>query len=135
MSLSLSIGTPASFGAFSPGTTREYTASAQATVVSTAGNATLSVADPSSVSTGHLVNGAFFLPQRLQASATSLSGTAAAFAPVGGTSAPTALLSYGMPVSNDPVTLQFKQPVAATDALRTGTYGKALTFTLSTTTP
>jgi hypothetical protein len=31
--------------------------------------------------------------------------------------------------------LSFKQPVASTDPLRTGTYSKALTFTLSTTTP
>ena len=29
----------------------------------------------------------------------------------------------------------FKQPVAATDGLHSGAYGKTLTFTLSTTTP
>ena len=39
------------------------------------------------------------------------------------------------PVSNDPVTIAFKQHIAAGDALRTGTYSKTLTFTLSTTTP
>jgi hypothetical protein len=33
------------------------------------------------------------------------------------------------------VTVNFKQPIGATDALRTGTYSKTLTFTLSTTTP
>jgi hypothetical protein len=33
------------------------------------------------------------------------------------------------------VTLAFKQPIAATDALRTGSYAKMLTFTLSTTNP
>ena len=33
------------------------------------------------------------------------------------------------------MTLLFKQPVAANDALRTGAYSKTLTFTLSTTTP
>jgi hypothetical protein len=38
-------------------------------------------------------------------------------------------------VSNDPVTITFKQAIGATDALRTGTYSKTLTFTLSTTTP
>ena len=38
-------------------------------------------------------------------------------------------------MSNDPVTINFKQSIGATDALRTGTYAKTLTFTLSTTTP
>jgi hypothetical protein len=33
------------------------------------------------------------------------------------------------------VTVSFKQPVKANDALRTGTYAKTLTFTLSTTNP
>ena len=44
---------------------------------------------------------------------------------------PADLLRYGGPVSNDPVTIGFKQPIGATDALRTGTYAKTLTFTLS----
>ncbi len=39
------------------------------------------------------------------------------------------------PVSNDPVTINFKQHISATDALRTGSYSKTLTFTLSTTRP
>jgi hypothetical protein len=38
-------------------------------------------------------------------------------------------------VSNDAVTVNVKQPVGANDALRTGTYSKTLTFTLSTTSP
>ena len=38
-------------------------------------------------------------------------------------------------MSNDPVTITFKQHVDATDALRTGSYSKTLTFTLSTTNP
>ena len=37
------------------------------------------------------------------------------------------------PVSNDAVTVTFKQAIGANDALRTGTYAKTLTFTLSTT--
>ena len=44
--LALTLGTPASFGAFTPGVAREYTASTTATVISTAGDATLTVADP-----------------------------------------------------------------------------------------
>jgi hypothetical protein len=38
-------------------------------------------------------------------------------------------------VSNDVVPVEFEQPIAATDPLRTGTYAKPLTFTLSTTNP
>ena len=34
-----------------------------------------------------------------------------------------------------PVTIAFKQAIKATDALRTGAYSRTLTFTLSTTTP
>jgi len=54
---------------------------------------------------------------------------------VGGSSAPTNLLTYGGPVSNDTATITFSQAVGANEALRTGTYSKTLTFTLSTTTP
>ncbi len=43
--------------------------------------------------------------------------------------------TWSAPVSNDPVTINFKQHIGAGDALRTGTYSKTLTFTLSTTTP
>ena len=39
------------------------------------------------------------------------------------------------PVSNGPVAITFRQPIAANDPLRTGTYAKTVTFTLSTTTP
>ena len=64
--LALTLGAPASFGAFTPGVAREYTASTTATVVSSAGDAALSVADPSTTAPGHLVNGAFALPAPLQ---------------------------------------------------------------------
>jgi hypothetical protein len=128
--LSLTLGTPAAFGAFTPGLAKDYTATMTGNVISTAGDATLSVADPSTTATGHLVNGAFSLPQALQAQA-----KAGAFAPVGGSAAPTSLLSYAGPVSNDSVPISFKQTIGAGDALRTGTYSKSLTFTLSTTSP
>jgi hypothetical protein len=38
-------------------------------------------------------------------------------------------------VSNDPVTIAFKQHIGANDALRTGSYSRTLTFTLSTSGP
>ena len=56
------------------------------------------------------------------------------FAAAGGSAAPTTLLSYAAPVSNGAVTIDFKQSIGATDALRTGQYAKTLTLTLATTT-
>ena len=68
----------------------------------TAGDATLSVADPS---------------------------------PLPPPATPTTLLTYAGPTSNDAVAVSFEQAIGANDALRTGSYSKTLTFTLSTTTP
>jgi hypothetical protein len=133
--LSLTLGTPATFGPFTPGVAKDYDAATTANVISTAGSATLSVADPSSTATGHLVNGAFSLPSALQARASSPAGTGGNLADVGGSAAPTSLLSYSGPVSNDAVSLAFRQHIGANDALRTGAYSKTLTFTLSTTQP
>jgi hypothetical protein len=133
--LSLTLGAPAAFGNFTPGVGREYSASTTANVISSAGDATLSVGDPSPVDTGKLVNGTFRLANPLVASATSAGGTPAAGGAVGGSSAPTNVLTYGGPVSNDSATLSFRQTIGANEALRTGAYSKALTFTLSTTTP
>jgi hypothetical protein len=133
--LTLTLGTPASFGGFTPGLRKDYTATMAANVITTAGNAQLSVADPSATATGHLVNGAFSLPSVLQAQASSPAGVGSGYAPVGGSAAPTPLLTYSLPSSNDPVTVGFQQHIGATDALRTGSYSKTLTFTLSTTSP
>ena len=108
--LALTLGAPATFGAFTPGVEKDYTASTSANVISTAGDATLSVSDP-----GHLMNGTFALPSPLEVTFSKAAWTA--------------------PVSNDVVTIGFKQHVGAADALRTGTYSKTLTFTLSTTSP
>ncbi len=131
--LSLTLGAPATFGALTPGVTKDYTSSMTATLLSTAGDAALSVADASTTAPGHLVNGTFSLPSAVQAMATSPMGVGGAFAPVGAT--PLTLLTYSAPASQDPVTIAFQQHVAATDALRAGAYSKTLTFTLSTTTP
>jgi X-Pro dipeptidyl-peptidase len=133
--LSLSLGTPAGFAPFTPGLGTTYEAATAATVTSTAGDATLSVADPSSRNTGHLVNGTFALAQPLQARARNAANTGTAYNTVGSSASPLNLLTYGGPVSNDSVALQFSQLINSSDALRTGTYSKTLTFTLSTTTP
>ena len=133
--LSLTLGAPAQFGAMTPGVTRTYLASTSANVISTAGDALLSVSDPSSFATGHLVNGTFSLPQPLQARARNAANTGTAYNNVGSSASPLNLLTYSAPISNDAVSLEFSQLVNANDALRTGTYNKALTFTLSTTQP
>ena len=118
--LSLTLGTPASFGSFTPGVARDYTASTTATVVSTAGDAALTAADPSSTAPGRLVNGTFALTSPLQ---------------VAGSPLPSTVKSYAAPVTNDSVTVDFKQSIGASEPLRTGSYAKTLTFTLSTTNP
>jgi hypothetical protein len=87
-----------------------------AEVLSTAGDATLIVA----AHPGHLVNGSFVLAQPLEAQATSPAGTGGDLAPVGGSADPTTLLTYGGPVSHDPVTLGFSQSIGADEPLRTG---------------
>ncbi len=133
--LALTLGTPATFGPFTPGATKTYESSTTASVVSTAGDATLSITDPSSVANGHLVNGAFSLPEPLQARASNAANTGTTYANVGSSASPLTLLTWNGPVSNDLVTLSFSQLIKATDALRTGTYNKTLTVTLSTTTP
>jgi hypothetical protein len=133
--LSLTLGPAATFAPFTPGVGNTYEASTTANVISTAGDALLSVADPSADHTGHLVNGAFFLPQPLQARARNAANTGTPYNNVGSSASPLNLLTWDGPISNDALTLGFSQRINATDALRTGTYSKTLTFTLSTTQP
>jgi aminopeptidase N len=108
--LALTLGTPPPFAPFVPGVAKDYTTATSATVISSAENATLSVSDP-----GHLTNGAYELPSPLEVTIAKTSWTA--------------------PTANETVPIDFKQHIGATDALRTGTYSRALTFTLSTTQP
>jgi hypothetical protein len=128
--LSLTLGPQASFGAFLPGVARDYDASTTATIVSSAGDATLSVSDRATTAVGYLVNGAAALTQPLQVRAKD-----GAFGPVGGSANPTSLLTYTTPVFTDVATVDFKQSIPNGEPLRTGTYAKTLTFTLSTTQP
>ena len=103
-------------------------------MISTAGDALLSVADPSSFQTGRLVNGTFFLPQPLQARARNAANTGTAYNNVGSSQA-------AEPADLERADQQrrgldrLQAVVGANDALRTGKYSKTLTFTLSTTTP
>ncbi len=73
------------------------------------------MADTEHANPGYLVNGTFSLPQPLQGLGVVKTWTA--------------------PTSNEKVPVTFKQLIGANDALRTGSYSKTLTFTLSTTNP
>jgi hypothetical protein len=106
-----------------------------ANVVSTATTASLTVRDPGFTAPGHLVNGTRALAEPLQVRATNAAVPSGAFAPLPGDRSPLGLLQYLAPVSNDKVTIGFRQSIAADEPLATGGYGKTLVFTLSTSTP
>jgi hypothetical protein len=108
--LSLTLGAPATFEPFVPGVEKDYSVTSTAKVISTAGDAALSVSDP-----GRMTNGAFTLAEPLRVAFSKSTWTA--------------------PTSNEDVGITFRQLIKRTDPLRTGTYSKTLTFTLSTTTP
>ncbi len=145
--LSISVGsTQPSLGAFVAGTAATYNATLGATITTSAATSTLQAADActptASCFPGHLVNttasgGPYGLAQGLQVDATSGNASSSG----GGsfvnlaTTNPATILSYTAPVANDPVTLGFRQVIGANDPLRTGSYTKTITFTLSTNTP
>ena len=118
--LDLALGAGGSFSAFTPGVQRTYTTSVAVEVLSTAGDAALTLADPSTTAPGHLVNGRYALTQPLLA---------------GGAPLPSVVRTWTAPTSHSPVQVDLAQAVGANEPLRTGTYTKTLTFTLSTTTP
>jgi hypothetical protein len=130
--LNLTLGNATPFTPLIPGVAKDYTTQMTARVVSTAADATLTVADATGIAPGHLVNGNYVLASALKASATSTTGTSAAASTI--SDVPATLLTWSDPASED-VTVTFTQPLGVNDPLRTGTYSKTLTFTLSTTNP
>jgi hypothetical protein len=128
--LSLTLGNPVVLGPFIPGVGTDYTGTLTANVTSSAADAQLSVADASANATGRLVNGAYALAQPLK-----LQAGGNPFAPLHTDSSPLPLTSWSGPVSNAATPIGVKQTIGANEGLRTGSYGKTLTFTLSTTNP
>jgi hypothetical protein len=108
--LALTVGAPATFGAFLPGADRMYDTSTTATVTSTAGDATLTASGPV-----HLRNGAFTLAEPVDVSVSKA--------------------TWDGPASNDPVAVTFRQHIGAAEPLRTGSYAGTVTLTLATTSP
>ena len=114
---------------------KDYTAGTTANVISTAGDATLSVADPSPTNTGQLVNGTFSCRRRCRRRRPASAAPAAAGGAgrrLGRADDAADLQRPGLQRRGD---VTFKQTIGANDALRTGAYSKTLTFTLSTDEP
>jgi len=133
--IDLTLTTSASFGAFTPGVAKEYLANVATRITSTAGNVALTVHDPATTQVGRLVNGTSALQQVLQVYMSGGSSTAGPGGNVGGAAAPTALATWTAPVTNGQPALLFRQLIGANETLRSGSYSKTLTFTLSTTAP
>ena len=133
--MALNITGSANFGLFVPGVARDYTAELAATATSSASAAELTVRDESSQAPGHLVNGDDALDQAVQVRATDAANPDTAYAPVPEDGSRLRLLSFGEPFSNRALTIGFKQSIGAGEALKSGAYGKTVTFTLSPTTP
>ena len=108
------------FPPFTPGVARTYTTTVGADVLSTAGDAALTVTDPSSTAPGHLVNGTYALAAPLL---------------VAGSPLPAVAKKWAAPVSHDPVTIESRSRSARTRRCARGRTAKTLTFTLSTTQP
>jgi glycerophosphoryl diester phosphodiesterase len=118
--LAVELGAAPSLGVFTPGVTRDYTATTTARVISSAMDTTLSVSGPK------LANGAQSLAKPLDVRADG------PFAPLEGV---VGLKTWTAPVVAEAVELGFRQSIAATEPLRTGAYTSTLTFTVSTTQP
>jgi plastocyanin len=117
----------ANLGPLLPGVAKDYTASLAAKVTSSSQTTALSVVDTNTTAPGHLVNGTVALPQALQVAA------GGPFGPISAT--PRLLKTWTDGVANEPVSIDIKQPISATDKLIVGHYNKRITFTLSATTP
>ena len=75
------------------------------------------------------------LQQALKIRAANAANPTPAFTALPETGAPLSLLTYAGPTTKDRVTIGFQQSIGASETLLRGTYGKTLTFTLTSTTP
>ena len=122
--LALTMAAPRRFDAFTPGIAKDYVASTTATVISTAGDARDLGRRPEC----HQYRQARQRVVRAGPDAAGRHGRR-----VRGD--PATVKTYSGPTSNEVVTIGFKQSIGVNEPLRTGMYGKTLTFTLSTTNP
>jgi hypothetical protein len=133
--LALTLNSPtATLGPIMPGVAQNYEATVLASVTSSAGNATLTAADPEDGS-GKLTNGTMQFASPLLLKASNAEHPSTAFAPLTGTANPLVLLTWAGETASDPVTISLRQPIGANEPLLAGGYSKTITFTLSTTQP
>ena len=134
--LNLTLGAPASFAPFIPGIAKDYTTHDDRDAhVDRRGRHAVGRRPERD---GHRTPGQRRVhPRRRRCRSRRPARTASARPRprVGGSAAPTQLLTYDGPLGAEAATLKFKQSIGGTEALRTGGYAKTLTFTLSTTTP
>ena len=117
---------PASFAPFTPGVAQDYTASTTADGDVQRRRRGADVVDPSRLLRATWSTARSRCRRPCRPLAVSVGAVSRS---------PPTLKSWSAPVSNDPVTVGFTQSIGANDALRTGSYSKTLTFTLSTTQP
>lgn len=134
----VSLGPAPGFGTFVPGEATTYQTTLAATVESDEAGAVLTIEDPSTTGVpGHLQHpGGTSLAQPLLASAATAAPGAAGAPPTPVGAAPTVLATYTAPLAfPDPVAITLHQQIGETEPLRTGTYGKTLVLTLTSSTP
>jgi len=120
-------------GIFTPGFAFTYTCSTTTDATSTYAKAYVTVQDvtPGDTTGEHLINATKSLASPFTIAGVSAVATEAPATTV--VTAPTLLLSYGVPVSNDPVTLNVSQPISGTEPLTAGTYAATVQLTISQT--
>lgn len=142
--LSIDVAPTVSLGALVPSLAgSSVTASTAVTVTSTAATASVQITDPDATATkGFLLNNAagpagtpvtYALANALQVNGPSQAPTSLAGGPVSVFDA--TLTPSGPNLFSTTQSVTFTQAIGANEGLRTGTYAKNLTFSVSTTTP
>ena len=114
--LALTLGSPATFGAFTPGVAQDYTASTTANVISIGRRRRALDRRPERDGAGP--------PRQRRVRAPERAAGARDRRVRADGARRRRCCTWNAPVSNQPVPLEFKQTIGATDALRTGTYSK-----------
>ena len=97
-SMGITLGGTVRFEPIIPGVAKDYDASTTVTATSSLASSKLTVSDPSSTATGHLVNGTLAMPQALKVGVVG-----GPLAPFGGTASPTLLEDVGDPLANEAI--------------------------------
>jgi hypothetical protein len=129
--------TEVNLGHFIPAEAKTYTNTCNVTATDTDAASRLTAEDASATDTGHLVQGAYDLPDPLevQAAAEERGITTGVQTLATSLGHPQTLLNFAEPFADNLLTVKFTQKIGKKDPLHTGVYAKTITLTLSTTTP